>query len=198
MPPWPRVSTHGVPTATRTNDPRRSRRSFISPWKVRIRTHRIRRPARTAISGPPSSGPSRRTGICVSSKAGHASHERHGRFFEHTPASARMTFERADGRLLVRVDDVISPSILERLAGQEGVLAPMIDDWRSMVDSVAIDTAYDGTVFDVDLIDIRERRSDLVEGNYELDALDGDRPAAVRNTDMLGEEVLVVEQRTVV
>lgn len=92
-------------------------------------------------------------------------------------------------------DDVISPSILERLAGQEGVLAPQIDDWRAMVDSVAIDTAYDGAVFDVDLIDIPERRSDLVEGAYELEAPDGDRPAAVRITDMLGEEILVVEDR---
>lgn len=106
-----------------------------------------------------------------------------------------MTFERADGRLRVRVDDVISPSILERLSGQEGVLAPHIDDWRAMVDFVAIDTAYDGEVFDVDLIDIPERRSDLVDGAYEMDAPDGDRPAAVRLTDMLGEEILVVEPR---
>ncbi len=108
-----------------------------------------------------------------------------------------MSFGRADGRLRVRVDDVISPSILERLAGQEGVLAPQIDDWRAMVDSVAIDTAYDGTVFDVDHIDIPERRTDLVAGTYELDAPDGDRPAAVRITDMLGEEILVLEERAI-
>ena len=120
---------------------------------------------------------------------------RHGRFFEHTPADARVTFERADGYLRVRVDDVISPSIMERLAGQEGVLAPQIEDWRWVVDSVAIDSAYDGEVFDVDLIDVPERRADLVDGAYELDAPAGERPAAVRITDMLGEEILVVERR---
>ena len=120
---------------------------------------------------------------------------KHGRFFEHRPAQARVSFERADGCLRVRVDDFISPSIIERLAGQEGVLSPQVTDWRAMADSVAIDAAYDGEVFDVDLIDVPERRSDLVAGRYELPAPDGDRPAAVRITDMLGEEVLVVEER---
>jgi hypothetical protein len=82
-------------------------------------------------------------------------------------------------------------------SGEEGILAPSIDDWRVMVDSVAIDTAYDGVVFDVELIDIPERRSDLVDGAYEFDlpAEQPDRPVAVRITDMLGEEVLIVENR---
>jgi len=121
--------------------------------------------------------------------------EKHGRFFEHRPASARVTFERADGRLRVRVDDVLSPSILERLAAQEGILQPRIEDWRSMVDSIAIDAAYDGEAFDVDQIDIPERRADVVAGSYELPAGDGSLPAAIRITDMLGEEILVVEER---
>ena len=105
--------------------------------------------------------------------------------------------ESFDGRIRVRIDDFLSPSILERLSGEEGVVAPSIDDWRAMVDSVAIDTAYDGAVFDVELIDIPTRRSDLVDGSYELElpAEHPDRPAAVRLTDMLGEEVLVVEVR---
>ncbi len=54
---------------------------------------------------------------------------------------------------------------------------------------------YDGEVFDVDLIDVPERRADLVDGAYELDARADARPAAVRITDMLGEEILVVEAR---
>ena len=121
--------------------------------------------------------------------------EKHGRFFEHTPAGARVTFERADGRLWVRVDDVLSPSIMERLTGHEGVLTPQVDDWRWVVDSIAIDTAYDGEVFDIDHIDIPERRADVVDGVYDLAAPSSDRPAAVRITDMLGEEILMVEPR---
>jgi adenine-specific DNA-methyltransferase len=56
-----------------------------------------------------------------------------------------------------------------------------------VVDSVAIDAAYDGAAFDVDLIDVPERKSDVVSGAYEVDIPAGsDLPIAVRITDMLG------------
>lgn len=114
---------------------------------------------------------------------------KYGRFFEHRPASARV---RLDGSTLV-IDDFISPSILERLSQTDGVLSPQVTDWRSMVDSVMIDTAYDGGVFNVVVADIPERKSDLVAGRYELELPPGSSaPLAVKITDMLGEEALVV------
>lgn len=67
-----------------------------------------------------------------------------------------------------------------------------IDDWRAMVDSVMIDSAYDGQAFDITFADIPERRSDLVGGTYELDMPADSTAVAVRITDMLGEEVLTV------
>ncbi len=117
---------------------------------------------------------------------------KYGKFFEHQPASAQV---RLEGSKVV-IDDFISPSILERLGQQDGVLAPQITDWRSMVDSVMIDTAYDGEVFNVAVADIPERKSDLVGGEYELDLpQDASNPVAVKITDMLGEEVLVTLDR---
>ena len=117
---------------------------------------------------------------------------KYGRFFEHRPASARV---RLDGSTVV-IDDFISPSILERLSQTDGVLSPQVTDWRSMVDSVMIDTAYDGSVFNVSVADIPERKSDLVAGSYELDLpTDASAPVAVKITDMLGEEVLIVLDR---
>lgn len=116
---------------------------------------------------------------------------KYGEFFEHRPASARV---RLDGSRVV-IDDFMSPSILERLGRTDGVLAPQITDWRSMVDSVMIDTAYDGEVFDVIVADIPERKADLVAGSYDLELPDGAAPVAVKITDMLGEEVLVVLDR---
>ncbi len=114
---------------------------------------------------------------------------KYGKFFEHRPASAQV---RLDGSRVV-IDDFISPSILERLGSQEGVLAPQVTDWRSMVDSVMIDTAYDGSVFNVAFADIPERKTDLVEGSYEVELEEGSSaPVAVKITDMLGEEVLVL------
>jgi adenine-specific DNA-methyltransferase len=121
---------------------------------------------------------------------------KYGKFFEHRPASARVRFEADDDAVKVVIDDFVSPSIVERLSAQEGVLTPQITDWRAMVDSVFIDAAYDGEVFNVMQADIPERRQDLVSGSYEETRPVGSaRPIAVRITDMLGEEVLIVEAR---
>ena len=82
-----------------------------------------------------------------------------------------------------------------------------------MVDCVMIDPAYDGKVFNIVLSDIPEKKTDLVQGAYELplpggptsvsaerSGRDGARPSegkttvAVKIVDMLGEEVLVVRE----
>jgi hypothetical protein len=70
------------------------------------------------------------------------------------------------------------------------LLKVRIPDWRSMVDVVLIDTAYDGQIFDIVLSDVPERKDDLVQGRYELPAPDGPTTVAVKIIDMLGEEVL--------
>jgi hypothetical protein len=70
---------------------------------------------------------------------------------------------------------------------------PQITDWRSMVDSVMIDSAYDGKVFNITLADVPEKKNDLVKGKYVVEAKKG-ATVAVKVTDMLGEEVMVVKQ----
>jgi hypothetical protein len=62
-----------------------------------------------------------------------------------------------------------------------------------MVDCVMIDTAYDGKVFTVVLSDVPEKKTDLVQGSYELPAPSGDTIVAVKIIDMLGGEVLVTK-----
>ena len=72
------------------------------------------------------------------------------------------------------------------------MLAPQVTDWRSMVDSVMIDTAHDGEVFNAVVADVPERKSDVVAGSYEVELPAGSSaPVAVKITDMLGEEVQV-------
>ncbi|MGE0039943.1 MAG: site-specific DNA-methyltransferase [Vicinamibacterales bacterium] len=119
---------------------------------------------------------------------------KYGGVLQHHPASARVTVRRARGVIHVEVTDFISPSIVERLRQQAGVLQPRIDDWRAMVDSVMIDPAYDGTVFNVALADVPARKTDLVGGRYEVPAPDEATTVAVKITDMLGEEVLFTQQ----
>ncbi|MHB8844410.1 MAG: DNA methyltransferase [Nitrospirota bacterium] len=119
---------------------------------------------------------------------------KYGKFMQHEPAKAKVKITRKKDKLTVEIEDFISPTIIERLAQQAGLLKPKIDDWRAMVDCVMIDAAYDGKVFNVALSDVPEKKTDLVQGSYELPAPGGDATVAVKIIDMLGEEVLWVRQ----
>jgi hypothetical protein len=94
----------------------------------------------------------------------------------------------------VEVEDFISPTIIERLQQQAGLLQPKIDDWRAMVDCVMVDPAYDGKVFNVALADVPSKKTDYVTGRYEIPGPEGKTTVAVKIIDMLGEEVLVIHE----
>lgn len=123
---------------------------------------------------------------------------KYGKFFLHEPAKARVTVKRlkakkGEEKILVTIENFVSPTIVERLKQQAGILTPEIDDWRAMVDSVMIDTAYNGKVFNIAVSDIPAKKTDLVKGEYELPAPKGKTTVAVKITDMLGEEILVLK-----
>jgi DNA modification methylase len=120
---------------------------------------------------------------------------KYGKFLTHNPASAKVSVKRKKGELHITIDDFASPAIIERLESQDGQLfTAHITDWRFMVDSVMIDPAYDGKVFQIALTDLPERKADLVSGSYVLPAPDGETVVAIKITDMLGEEVLAIIQ----
>lgn len=116
-----------------------------------------------------------------------------GGFFVHKSAEANIKFKRAGDKVNIEIETFLSPTIIERLKSQAGLLSPQIDDWRAMVDSVMVDSAYDGKVFNITLADVPEKKNDLVEGKYVIEAKKN-ATIAVKVTDMLGEEVLVVKE----
>ncbi len=119
---------------------------------------------------------------------------KYGKFFEHKPATAKVDIRRkGDEIIAVDIKNFISPTIIERLQQESGVVTPKIDDWRAMVDCVMIDSAYDGRVFNVVLSDVPARKQDLIEGTYEIPASSHQTTVAVKIIDMLGEEVLVTK-----
>ena len=119
---------------------------------------------------------------------------KYGKFFAHKPATAKVSIKRLKTKLKIEIKDFISPSIIERLDDQSGVLKPRIDDWRAMVDCIMIDPAYNGTVFNVALSDIPEKKADLVQGAYELAPPEAKKATvAVKIIDMLGEEILITK-----
>lgn len=119
---------------------------------------------------------------------------KYGKFIVHSPASAKVDIQKENEKIKVKIEDFISPTIIERLEMDMQIFKAKITDWRSMVDCVMIDTAYDGKVFNVVLSDVPERKNDLVNGSYELPAPEGETMVAVKIIDMLGEEVLVVKK----
>ena len=97
-------------------------------------------------------------------------------FFTHVPAKAKVSFKRTDMGIEITIDNFISPTFLERLKQQNKdnpLFQPEVSDWRSMVDSLMIDSAYDGSVFNITLVDVLERKNDLVEGKYVIEATQG-------------------------
>jgi DNA modification methylase len=118
---------------------------------------------------------------------------KYGKFIEYRPAQAKVAITRRKDKVHVEIKDFISPTIIERLQQQAGVLKPKIDDWRAMVDCVMVDTAFNHEVFNVVLADIPERKADFVAGNYEIAAPAAPTTVAVKIIDMLGEEVLISE-----
>ncbi len=85
-----------------------------------------------------------------------------------------------------QIEDFISPTIIERLREQAGVLTP--EDRRLARHGGLRDDrhAYDGQVFNVVLADVPEKKTDFVNGAYELPAPKGKTTVAVKIVDMLG------------
>jgi len=116
---------------------------------------------------------------------------KYGGFFQHEPLTVSFETERKDDQLIITVNDVFSPSILQRLNMEQGVFRAQVDDWRAVVDCILIDTDYDGEVFKVSLSDTPARKQDLVEGRYEIPAPPVGSTVAVKVIDMLGEEAII-------
>lgn len=115
-----------------------------------------------------------------------------GGFIKHEPMSVRTSVQRDENKLVLQIDDVVSPSIIARLDLQEGIFRAQIPDWRAVVDCVLIDLNHDGKVFNVTLADVPERKQDLVNGRYEFTAPAVGTNVAIKVVDMLGEERTVV------
>lgn len=118
-----------------------------------------------------------------------------GGIIKHEPLSAQVSAQRvgegADARLVVEVQDVVSPSIMQRLNLEQGMFRAQVTDWRAVVDCILIDPQHDGQVFSVALADVPERKQDLVDGRYELPAPPAGSCVAIKVIDMLGEECIL-------
>lgn len=120
--------------------------------------------------------------------------KKYGKFLIHKPAQAEVDIRRKGEKVMVEIEDFISPSIIERLNDPESLVKVKIPDFRSMIDVVLIDNDYDGKVFNIKYSDVPEKKSDLVKGKYEIEVPKRKSVVATKIIDMLGEEVLVTKE----
>ena len=118
--------------------------------------------------------------------------KKYGKFLTDQPDIAKVDIERKGGKVIIDIKDFISPTIVERL-NDGGIFKVKIPDFRAMIDTVLIDTNYDGKTFRVAFADVPEKKSDYITGHYELNIPKGKTTVAVKIIDMLGEEVLVTK-----
>jgi DNA modification methylase len=119
--------------------------------------------------------------------------KKYGKFLVHQPAMAKVKIERKGDKAIIDILDFVSPTIIERLNDPQSVFKVKIPDFRAMIDVALIDTNYDGKTFHIVYSDVPKKKSDYVNGHYELDIPKKKTTIAVKIIDMLGEEVLVTE-----
>ncbi len=119
--------------------------------------------------------------------------KKYGKFLTHQPDIAKVDIMRKGGKAIVDIKDFVSPTIIERL-NDGGIFKLKIPDFRAMIDTVLIDTNYDGKTFRVALADVPEKKSDYITGHYELDIPKVKTTIAVKIIDMLGEEIPVTKR----
>lgn len=120
--------------------------------------------------------------------------KKYGSFLIYKPAEAKISIKRKNGKTKIEIKDLISPTIIERLNIDNKFFKVKIPDFRSMIDCVLIDTNFDGKTFHIVYSDVPEKKEDLVKGKYEIEIPRKKTKIAVKIVDMLGEEMLVVEE----
>lgn len=109
------------------------------------------------------------------------------------PAEADVTIDKKGDKVVIKINSYISPTIIKRLDLDRSIFGEHIKDFRAQIDTVMIDSNYDGKTFNVVCSDVPAKKSDFVMGEYELDLPEGSKKIAVKITDMLGEETLLEE-----
>lgn len=118
---------------------------------------------------------------------------KYGNFLIHKPAEAKIKIKRiAKNKALIKIQNFISPTIIERLNINNNLFKVKIPDFRSMIDTVLIDSNYNGNTFHIIYSDVPEKKNDLIKGKYEIEIPADKVKIAVKIIDMLGEEVLNV------
>lgn len=116
--------------------------------------------------------------------------------FKQKP-EAKIEATQKDGKLSVKIQEFYSPILIRKLEIEnEKVLKKKekskVEDFKQIIDSIAIDVDYDGKLFNAEIIDVPSKK-DVVEGEYTYEyKKKGSYEVAVKIVDVLGEEYFEV------
>ncbi|MHA1372593.1 MAG: site-specific DNA-methyltransferase, partial [Promethearchaeota archaeon] len=120
--------------------------------------------------------------------------KKYGNFLIHKPDEAKVKINRKDNKVIIKIQDFISPTIVERLNIDNTLFKVKIPDFRSMIDCVLIDINYDGRTFHIIYSDVPGKKNDLIKAKYELEIPKDKTTVAIKIIDMLGEELIITKE----
>jgi len=116
--------------------------------------------------------------------------------FKQKP-EAKIEATQKNDKLTVKINEFYSPILIRKLEIEnEKVLKKAekakVDDFKQIIDSVAIDVDYDGKLFNAEIIDVPSKK-EVVKAEYSWDyQKSGSYDVAVKIVDVLGEEYFEV------
>ena len=110
----------------------------------------------------------------------------------YEPAEAEVSFNRNGNLMTITIVEYISPTILKRLAKDRTIFNEQIENFKSQIDCLLIDTDYAGEYFNIVESDVPENHEDLIKGEYTVSLPRPDARVAVKIIDMLGEETIEI------
>lgn len=112
--------------------------------------------------------------------------------FKQRP-EAEITVKCTGKKVKIIIDDFISPILMRKLEIEnekvnKNGLKTRVEDYRQVIDSVAIDVDYDSNLFNAEIIDV-PAKNELIKSEYNFEyPKTGKKRLAVKIVDVLGEE----------
>lgn len=116
--------------------------------------------------------------------------EKEGLIFKEKP-TLEYTHSLSGKTLSITFSDFISPVLLKKLDidNKWATEKTVIEDFKSIIDSVAIDIDYDGELFNAEIIDTPSKKQ-MIQGSYEWEyKATGKQTIAIKIIDILWEEL---------
>lgn len=116
--------------------------------------------------------------------------------FKQKP-EAKIEAKQKDGKLSVKIKEFYSPILIRKLEIEnekviENKEKAKVEDFKQIIDSIAIDIDYDGKLFNAEIIDVPSKK-EVVKAEYDWEyKKKGGYEVAVKIVDVLGEEYFEV------